>query len=318
MLIRPLTPDDYPAIVQIAAATFPDYPTSVEEIKFGDTSRPAHCRHARWIAERDGQGVGFGEYGQYASQYHPRKFNVDVTVRPEYQGQGFGKALYDQIMEALAPTDPLSVRTQVREDKARGVRFLQDRGFVEDMRVFESHLDVTAFDPASYGDVEARMLDLGIEFKTLRELRDVPGHWDKHFALIEEVNDDVPSAEPRTPMSKDVWRLRMDGNPELLPDGYFFAGRGGEYIGITMLFGSGNGDDLKTGLTAVKREYRRQGVALALKLRAIAWAKSAGKSRVKTWNESNNLGMLGINERLGFVRQPAWLEMVLKLKEETE
>ena len=317
-MIRPFTPADYPAIVQIVAAAFPDYPTSVEEIKFGDTSRPAHCRYACWIAERDGQAVGFGEYTQFAGQYHPRKFHLEVMVVPDRQGQGFGRALYEEVLRALAPTDPLSLRAQVREDKTRSVRFLTDRGFVEDMRSYESRLDVAAFNPSAYGDVEARMHDLGITFKTLRQLQNVPGHWDKHFALVEELRGDVPSTEPHTPLSKDVWRLRMEGNPELLPDGYFFAVKDGEYVGMSTLKSSGDSDDLNTGLTAVKRGYRRQGVALALKLRAIAWAKSQGKRRIKTWNESNNLGMLGINERLGFVRQPAWLEMVLKLKEETE
>jgi hypothetical protein len=31
----------------------------------------------------------------------------------------------------------------------------------------------------------------------------------------------------------------------------------------------------------------------------------------------NNNGMLNINFRLGFVRQPAWLDMVKTIKEET-
>lgn len=317
MLIRPFTPADYPAAVRIATAAFPEYPSSIEEKKFGDASRPAHCRHARWIAEQGGQAVGYGEYGQYASQYHPRKFSVDVMVLPEFHGQGFGKALYEKVTEALAQFDPLSFRAHVREDMPRGLRFLQDRGFAEDMRTFESRLDVTAFDPSPYGSVEARMRDLGIEFKTLRELQGAAGHWDKHHALAEELVADIPSPEPYTPLGKDVWRQRMDGNPELLPDGYFFAVKDGEYVGMSTLKRSGDSDDLNTGLTAVKREYRRQGVALALKLKAITWAKSQGNSRIKTWNESNNLGMLGINERLGFVRQPAWLDMVL-LKEETK
>ena len=65
---------------------------------------------------------------------------------------------------------------------------------------------------------------------------------------------------------------------------------------------NGPSDSCKTG---VRREHRRQGIALALKLKTIAWAKRIGYSQIQTWNEANNQGMLGINERLGFVRQPA-------------
>lgn len=62
-----------------------------------------------------------------------------------------------------------------------------------------------------------------------------------------------------------------------------------------------------SNLTAVKRAYRRQGIALALKLRAIVYAQEHGKPYIKTWNDSPNEGMIALNERLGFVRQIGWL-----------
>lgn len=315
-MIRPFTPEDYPALARIASAAFPEYPASAEEKEFGDTRRDPKCLHGRWLIERDGLPVGYGEYGQRSSSYHPRRFHINVIVQPDGQGLGLGKALYDQVMSALTPLDPLSVRTEVRGDRVRSVRFLRDRGFAEDMRSFESRLDVDAFDPAAYGDSEARVRALGIKFRTLRELEDVPGHWRKHYEMAQELRADVPSAEPRTRLEKGVWRSALLRHPGLLRDGILFAIKGEEYIGMTML--KAGGGELTTGLTGVKRAYRRQGVALALKLRAIAWAKQNGYSQIKTWNEANNRGMLGINERLGFVKQPAWQDMVKMLKEETE
>jgi len=317
-LIRPFTPDDYSTLARIASAAFPEYPASVEEKEFGDTRRDPKCRLSRWLIERDGQPVGYGEYSQRSSAYHPRRFSLNVIVEPGSQGRGLGKALYEQVMSAIIPFDPLSVRVQIREDRTRSARFLRDRGFIEDMRSFESRLDVAAFDPSSYAESEARVRALGIEFKTLRELEDVPGHWQKHYEMGEELAADVPSAEPRTRVEKAVWMAARIQNPGLLRDAYLIAVKDEEYIGVTMLKASGGSGDLHTGLTGVKREYRRRGVALALKVKTIAWAKQNGYSRVKTWNEANNRGMLGINERLGFVRQPAWLDMVKVLKEENE
>jgi len=315
-VIRPFTPEDYPALARIANAAAPDYPSSVAEMEFCDARRDAKCRQGRWLIERDGQAVGFGEYSQRSSSYHPRRFQVNVIVQPDCQSQGLGKALYEQVMSALIPFDPLSVRARTREDRVRSVRFLRDRGFTEDMRSYESRLDLAAFDPALWADAEARVRASGIEFKTLRELEDVPGHWRKHHAMGEALAADVPSAEPRTPVEKSVWLSAVRSNPSLLHDAYLFAVKGGEYVGISMLKSSVASTDLTTGMTGVRREYRRQGIALALKLKTIAWAKQNGYSQIKTWNEANNQGMLGINERLGFVRQPAWLDMVKVLKEE--
>ena len=67
---------------------------------------------------------------------------------------------------------------------------------------------------------------------------------------------------------------------------------------------------LYTGLTGVRRSHRRKGIALALKLRAVDYARRHGIEEVRTWNASTNEGMLGINIRLGFQRQPAWIDFV--------
>ena len=315
-LVRPSTPEDYPLLARISTAAFPEYPSSAKEMEFNDARRDPKCRHGRWLAERGGEGVGYGEYGQRSSSYHPRRFLLQIIVAPESQGLGLGKALYEQVMTSLAEFDPLSVRAQVRSDKARTVRFLQERGFVEDMRSFESRLDLAAFDPAAWADAVSRVRALGIEFKTLGELEEEPGHWQKHHAMGEELAADVPSAEARTPVEKDVWMSALLKNPGLVRDAYSFGVKGGEYVGATMLRSSQSDNDLTTGLTGVRRPYRRQGVALALKVETLAWAKRNGYLQVKTWNEANNLGMLGINGRLGFVRQPAWLDMVKVLKVE--
>ena len=64
---------------------------------------------------------------------------------------------------------------------------------------------------------------------------------------------------------------------------------------------------MHTGLTGVRRRYRRRGVALALKLRGIHYARARGYSFVRVDNDSANVPMLALNERLGFVREPAWV-----------
>lgn len=315
-MIRPATPADYAALARIVTETNPEYPLSPEQIAHEDTSRDPKCRMERWAVEENGEIVGFGQYNQWANMYHPQRFIVDAAVTPSHQGQGYGRALYEHILQALAPLNPLSIRAHTREDMSRSVRFLHDRGFAEDMRSFESWLDVAAFDPAPWADAAARVSTQGIEFKSLAQMERTPGHLQKHYELTQELDADVPSPEPHTRIEKDLWRQRAFSNPGLLRDGFFFAVLDGQYLGVTMLFSSPDETGLYTGLTGVKREYRRRGIALALKLHAISWAKQNGYPQIKTWNESRNAGMLGINIALGFVRQPAWLDLVKTLGEE--
>lgn len=54
-------------------------------------------------------------------------------------------------------------------------------------------------------------------------------------------------------------------------------------------------------------EFRGRGVATALKVRTVEYARDQGVREIRTWNEINNQRILAINVKFGFVRQPAWI-----------
>jgi len=64
---------------------------------------------------------------------------------------------------------------------------------------------------------------------------------------------------------------------------------------------------LYQGLTGVLREYRGKGIAVALKLRVLDFARKNGFDSIRTFNASTNEGMLSINAKLGFKRDLAWI-----------
>jgi RimJ/RimL family protein N-acetyltransferase len=197
----------------------------------------------------------------------------------------------------------------------RLVGFLERRGFVEDLRVWLSSCDLTTFDPSPLAEAEAALAKQGIEIRSLAEL----GLNDstvrrKLYDLWSEVRQDVPNppGEVRVEVSAEhFWERHLE--PHLLPDGYLVAIDGDQYVGTSQLWRSPEPDVLRTGLTGVRRAYRRRGIAFALKVRALAFAKQQGYQRVFTANESNNRGMLGINEQLGFEKYPAWLHYTKSL-----
>ena len=144
------TPADYPVMSAIGNANFPEYPGTPEEWQFNDENRDPKHRFARYVVEHAGQVAGFGACGQFADMYHPRKFWVTISIHPEYQGRGLGSALYNCLIEALERYEPLSVRIEVREDYARAVRFVTNRGYQEDLRAWESRLESATFDPRPF------------------------------------------------------------------------------------------------------------------------------------------------------------------------
>ena len=122
-------------------------------------------------------------------------------------------------------------------------------------------------------------------------------------------------------MDRATWVKRVRDNPNLIPEAYAVGvdEATGEYVGVSNLWRlQGEEDALETGLTGVRRAYRRRGVALAMKLRSLRWAKEQGYRLVKTWNATNNEGMLAINEALGFEKRPAWIDYIHDIAAEGE
>lgn len=317
--IRPFdgSDTDYEAAVAIENAAFPDYPSTAAEWRHWDRSREAkHHLERHLVVDAGGRAVALGSASHNPWTFHPRKLGLGVTVHPDHRHRGIGAALYDHLRASIVPMDPIALRGEAREDHAESRSFLEHRGFREVQRDWENHLDLTTYDDARFAGRVERVLESGIRIATLGELlAEGPGIWRPLHAMVEEVGRDVPSPDEHTSVDFDAWRTRVEENPNLLPDGYLVALDGDTPVGLSTLWRlQAQPAFVETGLTGVRRSHRRRGIALALKLRALDYARAQGYRKVKTWNERGNEGMLAINEALGFVRQPAWITYALALQ----
>jgi mycothiol synthase len=309
MEIIPATPAHYQGIAETMNAIDPQRHVSGFEIEEGDQRRDPKFKFQRWVAFENDQMVGIGSYNQSFWFAHPQKFMFWIGVRPEYQRGGIGSNLYETILHGLAPFEPLALRATAPEDHPQSIRFLEKRGFHEVIRDIPSELDVQAFDLRRFTGLEERFRGSGIEIKTLPELEGDPGRNQKLYDLDWELSLSVPGD-----LAAGIGRRGLERyveyaitGPSVLPDGYFVAVKGEEYIGLSHVLSSEKGISLYQGLTSVKPHYRRQGIGLAMKIRCIAYAKATGHATIWAENDAKNIPMLKMNERLGFVSKPASL-----------
>ncbi|GAA5441167.1 GNAT family N-acetyltransferase [Deinococcus caeni] len=266
------------------------------------------------VAHTGGEVAGVAGYHQNPGAFHPDRYGLDLAVAPHAQGRGVGAALWQALHADLRARHAESARILAREDHPVAPGFLTRRGFTGSKRYFMSTLHVPDFDPAPYAALEGRLHDRGVRIRSLTELREAgtPDLARRLHALMSDVRQDVPRAEPATPLSFQVFEDAILGDPGLLLDAYLIAEVDGQWAGQTTLFRSDASPDLLTGLTGVTRSWRGQGVATALKLAAIRAARTLNATTIRTDNASDNAPMLAINDRLGFVRDPASVSYVIR------
>lgn len=315
--LRPFRESDLPRLVAIANAVEPDDPTTEAMARHADTTWDdrRHYRLRLTAEDEHGHILGFGSIRHSAHHFHPHKYRLDLRVDPAQQRRGAGSALYERLLTALRERAAIAVRATAKESRPAGVAFLLHRGFLERQREWESRLAVPAFDFAPLAEAEPRVAAQGIAITTLQaELANHPDATRQAYELYLACERNVPDVDPVTDVSYDYFLAHNVEAPNALPDAWFLAKDGERYVGVSDLFGSpADPALLYQGLTGVLRPYRGRGIAMALKLHGIRYARRHGIQTIVTGNGSTNAAMLRINDALGFQRQPPWIEFLKSL-----
>jgi len=310
--IRDFEPADYERLVEVFNANFPDYTRSVAETRSRDESLDTtkyHLKRYSFVDKNTGSIVAFGEVSHITDMYHPKKFTLNIYVEPTWHRLGVGREVYRKLTDHLKELDAITAWVQVKEDLPQQIGFFERRGFKETMRVWESRLPVSSVKSAQFKEYLGRVASRGITISTLAEERSIdPDSTKKLHEIVQVIAEDIPQPAPYTRVSYDQWEAFELKNPSLLPDGYFIARDGDRYVGLSVVWKSDTEPkSLHQGNTGVIRDYRGKGIAVALKLRVIEYARRHGYEKVKTWNASNNAAMLAVNTKLGFKRQVGWI-----------
>lgn len=301
------TPDLYGGIADVHNVIYPENPCTPAELRSTDERSHRVAGFRRWAVVADKQVVAYAEHGPALRSPDPCTFWAEIIVHPTWQRRGIGTALYDLTIRSLHRFQPRSLRIWTRDDLIQSIAFLERRGFREVMRTWDSRLDVTTFDVAPYARIVDRLTAEGIGTRTAHELQDDPDRDRALYDLYREIHYDVPRPGPRVP---DTYEEFVRKHLTASDRACFIALQAEQYVGMHLLAHRPESEGLYIEMTGVKRAYRRRGIATALKLRGIMYARDHGITTLKTFNESNNRGILAINERLGFVRMRATVDFI--------
>jgi mycothiol synthase len=304
------TDADYKAMTLIDSALFPEYPMTAEQWQHIDDTRSPEHFFRRDMIERDGEPVAFGFYEQSPGAVEDRKWHCHIFVHPERDHPDIRPHYLAHVLNVLAGRQPAALLSGMLEDREADMRFFAEHGFQKVMRYPQSILDVTAFDPTPFAPVLKNVRVAGVRIVSLRELPEIDPDW-KHklYELEWELAQDVPSIVPPVKRSFEEFEQGVLNAPNFTPDGFFVALDGDQFVGLSQVrLNPAKPEMLETGLTGVIRSHRRRKIATVLKLHGIDFARRSGAAAIVTGNEENN-PMYYLNLSLGFVSQPAWVEV---------
>jgi mycothiol synthase len=242
------------------------------------------------LAERDGELAGSG----LAARSDTGGGFVAPRILPEHRRHGVGTALLGRLLEHVRAHG--FEAAVAHADGEAALAFAQKHGFVEVDREVEQVREVAPDEP-----LPARYE--AVEFTSIEER---PELLERAFGVAEQGYADLALASGSMRVTLEEW-LRDEAT---LPGGSIVALEGERVIGYAGLL-SWNDDDTRAenGLTAVARDWRRRGLATALKRRQLAWAAANGIRELVTWTQTGNEGMRSVNEGLGYVTRTVSLRM---------
>ncbi len=311
IVIRRARPGDIPATLEIFNRLRPWRPAMTIEEYNQHFRELEGKRYEAWVADLNGQVVGDFDLFEARSFSQPETFILYGEVHEDFRNQGIGSRLHTAMEHQARAVGARRIYTEAVETMPEAIDFLEHRGWVRTGREDRpSRLTVADASLDGFTGVEERLRGEGIRITTLAEI----GTEDEAFLhAVHEMEfraeQDMPSSEPHALDPFELWLQRQLEGPGRSLETFWIALDGDRPVGVARLRRQSGGAS-GNSLTAVDPDYRGRGIARALKLKTIEWARWHHVRHIHTANDAENRRMLAINVSLGYQPLPADIEMV--------
>lgn len=271
------TEADLEAWVEVRNLVVPNEPTTVAQTRSSATDD-----RKLLLAEVDGVVAGCALAG--LSNFGGKAF-IAVRVLPEFRRRGIGRALVQACAAHARSLGRDGVNCFVYADEPHSIAFAESYGL--------ANVDYQLEQVRTIGDEPPP--PSGFALRSLGADRE---------PLLERVWDEVAEAAyPDLVLPGEVTFPREEFLREeaTRADGSFIAFDGDVIVGYAGLMEHANGPaTAEHGLTAVRRDHRRRGIARALKRAQLHWASQNGVRELVTWTQKGNEAMQSLNRSLGY------------------
>jgi GNAT superfamily N-acetyltransferase len=299
--VRPFADQDHPAVTRIRRVAEGE-PISVEEARAADARWDwSRYERVRVVAvDEEDAPLGYAQIAHEPSRFEPRRYFVRLAVDPAKRRRGIGAALWTQLHAELVERSARVACLWARDHTACA-DFLARRGFHEVTRTY-ALVRAVATAPLPTPAIEEALTAAGVRIASLADLAaSDPGAYAKAQELYYASRLDQASLGRVTRIPFAEWRAQQIDETTALPDAYFIAIAGNEFVGQCSGRRAPSEDVLEIGVTGVLPEFRGRGIGRALKLRLHAYARANGYRELHTRNNRDSRAMLDLNDSLGYV-----------------
>ena len=306
--------DREPLVEEHNADAHPMEYQDAEEWRMWERMAP-DATQVRIVVEGPSALAGTAHVGAGAMMRHPDGAqNGGVSVFRADRGKGIGSALLGAIEDEARRRSAPRLLAGASAAHPFALEWARKRGYREIGRRIESYIELATFDSAPFAARVAQVKASGLQLRTFAEVLEGRSDEDREafFQAVYEAQhpiwEDVPWATRTEPWTYEQFRHMTFGTGQLIADASVIAYDGDRIAGFTTT-GRRQSKDAYTWITGTTREYRRRGLATAMKVDALSRAKAKGLRAMLTTNDEPNVAMRGINAKLGYQMLPAHVQL---------
>ncbi len=307
---RPVVLDDAELASDLMTASYPGMAHDPVMVRYRWEHRRKGYESGRFIAEAGGHPIAFLAWLHGPWKKLPdRHCEVEVWLTLAELDHRLLVTLWSWIGDAAVAEGSGLLLAYCGEDEPEVLGSLAFLGY-QPMRVEKLwELDLASHGARLADEAEQSSREMaaqGVELTSLEAWQDSE-KLHKLYELDAMTRQDIPTSLPILSEAFSDFERRTAA-PDRRADRTWIAVVAGNPVAMTYLKFPPVRGTVWTGYTCTHPDHRGRGLARAVKLQSLAQAAKLGVPVVRTDNDAENAPMLHINERLGYVRRPGFVE----------